>query len=197
MARPRQFDENAVLDAAMRCFWRRGYEATSTRDLARSMNITGASLYNAFGDKRSLYRRALEHYVNTGFVDRTKRFEAHLPPAGAIRAFFEEIVELSLSDEEHKGCLLVNSALELSPHDPEFQTAINAVLGQVEGFFRRCVAAGQRDGSIPDDRSPEELARFFLGILMGLRVLARTRPERPLLEGVLHPALSLLGDPSP
>lgn len=197
MARPRQFDEIAVVDAAMHCFWHRGYQATSIRDLARSMNITGASLYNAFGDKRSLYRRALARYVKTGFVDRAARFEERLPPAHAIRAFLEEIVELSLSDQEHKGCLLVNSALEFSPHDPELQAVINAMLGQVEGFFHRCVVAGQGDGSIPTDRPPEELAAFFLGVLMGLRVLARTRAQRPLLEGVLQPALSLLGDTSP
>ena len=63
MARPREFDERAVLDAAVQCFWARGYEATSVRDLAQGMGLTSASLYNAFGDKRSLYRRALDHYA--------------------------------------------------------------------------------------------------------------------------------------
>src|SRR6516165_4217971 len=63
MARPREFDESVVLDAAVNCFWTRGYEATSVRDLAAEMGITGPSLYNAFGDKRSLFRTALERYV--------------------------------------------------------------------------------------------------------------------------------------
>ena len=62
MARPREFDEVTVLEAAMNCFWAQGFESTSVRDLAEEMGITGASLYNAFGDKRSLYRRALAHY---------------------------------------------------------------------------------------------------------------------------------------
>ena len=64
MARPREFDEGAVLEAAVQCFWSRGYEGDSVRDVADSMGITGASIYNAFGDKRSLYRRALEHYLD-------------------------------------------------------------------------------------------------------------------------------------
>src|SRR5258708_39246473 len=58
MARPREFDETTVLEAAMNCFWAQGFEQTSVRDLAEQMGITGASLYNAFGDKRSLYSQA-------------------------------------------------------------------------------------------------------------------------------------------
>src|SRR5271167_4213924 len=91
MARPREFDEEAVLDAAVQCFWARGYEATSVRDLAQKMEITGASLYNAFGDKRSLYRRALEHYVEHGFVALAGRIERQFAPREAILAFFHEI----------------------------------------------------------------------------------------------------------
>ena len=63
MARPREFDEAIVLDAAVNCFWTRGSEATSVPDLAAEMGITGPSLYNAFGDKRALFRTALERYV--------------------------------------------------------------------------------------------------------------------------------------
>jgi TetR/AcrR family transcriptional repressor of nem operon len=63
MARPREFDEGTVLDAAVLCFWRQGYEATSVRDLVAQTGITAASLYNAFGDKRALYQTALDHLV--------------------------------------------------------------------------------------------------------------------------------------
>ena len=84
MARPRQFDETAALEAAIRCFWSRGYEATSVRDLADAMGITGPSLYNAFGDKRALYLKAIDHYVENGFCDRVRRFENQLAPRQAI-----------------------------------------------------------------------------------------------------------------
>src|SRR5258708_39179136 len=86
MARPREFDEQSVLEAAVQCFWTRGYEATSVRDLAGHMEMTGASLYNAFGDKRALFRRALEHYVEQGFGERVRRLEGQLPPRAAIEA---------------------------------------------------------------------------------------------------------------
>jgi TetR/AcrR family transcriptional repressor of nem operon len=192
MARPREFDETAVLDAAVQCFWARGYEATSVRDLADKMGITGASLYNAFGDKKSLYRRALDHYLDQSFRDRVGRFEEQFPPREAIGAFFNEIVERSLGDRQRKGCMLVNSALELAPHDPEFQRIVAEVLVQVEAFFRRCVAAGQQNGTIAGTQSADDLAQLLLSLLLGIRVLARTRPERPLLEGLLRPAFALL-----
>lgn len=192
MARPREFDEAAVLDAAVHRFWLRGYESTSVRDLAESMGMTGASVYNAFGDKRSLFRRALAYYVENSFSEREARFESTLPPREAIGAFFREIIERSVSDDERKGCMLVNSALEVAPHDPEFQQAIAAVLVRIEAFFFRCVSAGQRSGEISKAQPAEDLARALLGALLGIRVLARSRPERALLEGLIRPTFALL-----
>src|SRR5689334_1109973 len=101
MARPREFDENDVLDAAAQCFWARGYEGTSLRGLIESTGLTGASLYNAFGNKRSLYQRALDRYVEGSIADRIRRCQ-DLPPREAIGAFFAEIVRRSLNDPDHK-----------------------------------------------------------------------------------------------
>ncbi len=192
MGRPREFNETEVLAAAIDCFWERGYEATSTRELAEKMGLTGASLYNAFGDKRSLYRRALNHYIETSFADRVRRFEGKLSPPQAISAFFSEIIQRSLTDSQRKGCMLVNSALEVAPHDPEFREIVTEVLEHIEAFFRRCVQAGQQDGTITATQSATDLGRLLLGVHIGLRVIARTRPERELLEGMVRPALALL-----
>lgn len=191
MARPREFDEATVLAAAVQCFWSRGYDATSVRDLIEGMGITGASLYNAFGDKRALYQRALDHYVADSIASRIQRCE-ELPPRDAIGAFFGEVLARSLGDPQHKGCMLVNAALDVAPHDPGFREAVGAVMERIEEFFRSSVEAGQTDGTIAATHSAEVLARHLLGVLMGLRVLARVRPERALLEGVVAPALALL-----
>jgi TetR/AcrR family transcriptional regulator, transcriptional repressor for nem operon len=192
LARPREFDETAALDAAIQCFWAKGFEATSVRDLADEMGITGASLYNAFGDKRALYRRALDQYVAGSFGERAHRTESTMPPREAIGAFFQEIIVRSLSDKRRKGCMLVNSALELAPHDREFQEVVAGVLVAVEKFFRRLVRAGQKDGTIATSQPVDDLARLLLGVLLGIRVLARVRPERELLEGLARPVLALL-----
>jgi TetR/AcrR family transcriptional regulator, transcriptional repressor for nem operon len=191
MARPREFDERKVLEAAMNCFWLQGFEQTSVRDLAGQMGMTGASLYNAFGDKRSLYRRAFDYYLDRTVRELIPRFE-NLPPVAAIRAFFGEIVEHSVNDELRRGCMLVNAALEVAPYDAEIATLVAKEMVFIEGFFRHCIEAGQQDGSITVARPAEELAKLLLSVLFGIRVLARTRPEREVLEGAAEGALALL-----
>ena len=195
MARPREFDEAAALDAAMHCFWAKGYELTSVRQLADRMGITGASLYNAFGDKRSLYRRSLEYYLEQSVHDRISRL-SRLPPMEAIRGFFADIIERSVSDQQRRGCLLVNAALEMAPHDAGFREIVVREMKLIEAFFQHCVEIGQSDGSIIRSRPAADLAKLLLGVLLGLRVLARTRSERGVLEGAASAALSLLGNPT-
>lgn len=197
MARPREFDEDKVLDAATRCFWSRGYEGTSLRGLIESTGLTGASLYNAFGDKRALYSKTLDRYVEGSIAERIRRCEL-MPPREAIATFFVEIIARSLGDPDHKGCMLVNAALEVAPHDADFREAVAGVLAGMEHFFRSRITAGQADGTISRAQTADDLARHLLGVLVGVRVLARVRPEKALLEGIVGPALALLdgGEPA-
>jgi TetR/AcrR family transcriptional repressor of nem operon len=194
MARPREFDETMVLEAAMHCFWAQGYAATSVRDLAGQMGITGASLYNAFGDKRSLYRRTLQYYLEQSVRDRVARFD-RLAPVAAITAFFNEIIERSVTDDRRRGCLLVNAALEMAPHDADFRTIVAAELEFIEAFFHRSITAGQAAGAITMAQPADTLANLLLSVLLGLRVLARSRPQRSVLQGAVTAALALLTVP--
>jgi TetR/AcrR family transcriptional regulator, transcriptional repressor for nem operon len=191
VARPREFDETCVLEAAMNCFWSRGYETTSVRDLADQMGITGASLYNAFGDKRSLYRRSLEYYLEQSVRERIRLHEGSAP-LEAIEAFFREVVNRSVSDKSRRGCMLVNAALEIDPRDPEFQEVVAKEFSSIEAFFGRCIKAGQEDGSLRRNVPAAESAKMLLSVLLGIRVLARSRPQRSVLEGALRSALTLI-----
>jgi len=175
----------------MNCFWSKGYETTSVRDLADQMGITGASLYNAFGDKRSLYRRSLEHYLEQSVRQRIRLHEGSAP-LEAIEAFFREVVNRSVSDKSHRGCMLVNAALQIDPHDPEFQKVVAKEISSIESFFGRCIKAGQEDGSLRRDFPAAGSAKMLLSVLLGVRVLARSRPQRSLLEGAVRSALTLL-----
>lgn len=192
MPRPREFDESKVLEAAMCCFWSKGYEATSVRDLADEMGLTGASLYNAFGDKRSLYRRALGHYLQQSVHERVHRLETSLQPLAAIRAFFDEIIDRSVSDKQRRGCMLVNAALEVTEDDDELRKVVVAEFSFIESFFKRCVVAGQKDGSIACRQPAADLAKMLLSVLLGIRILARTQPRRPTLEAAARSALTTL-----
>jgi TetR/AcrR family transcriptional regulator, transcriptional repressor for nem operon len=195
MPRPREFDESAALDAAMECFWRRGYEATSLRDLTASMGLTAPSLYNAFGDKEQLFARALDRYLDRTTRERLRRLEETLAPKEALYRFFAEIVEHSIKDRQRKGCFLVNSALEVAPHHADCRAVIAAQFDDIEDFFKRCIRTAQADETVSPDVDIDDAAHLLLGVLLGIRVLARSKPDRAVLEGMVRPALALLDPP--
>jgi TetR/AcrR family transcriptional repressor of nem operon len=190
MARPREFVEAAALDAAVEHFWLYGYQSTSVRELAAAMGITAASLYNAFGDKRALFKMALARYIETSIEGRVIR--ERQSTVGAIDTFFKDIVHYSLKDKNRKGCLLVNSTLELGDDDTELKEVVSDVFGEIEAFFNRAIARGQEQGELSTGLPATDLARLLLGALLGIRVLARVRPNRALLEGIARSALLVL-----
>lgn len=195
MARPRQFDNKQILDAAQGVFWEKGYHPTSTRDLTAAMGITMASLYNAFGDKRSLFLASLDHYLDNSLRERIARLERTLPPADALSGFFADSIARSLGDPLHRGCMLVNTALEASEEDPEIREAVAAETVEMEAFFTRCATAAQGAGTLVSTLAADDIGKMLLSMALGLRVLARVRPDPDVLHGLVRPALALLGLP--
>jgi TetR/AcrR family transcriptional repressor of nem operon len=195
MPRPREFDEQVVLDAATERFWMNGYEATSVRDVADQMGITSASLYNAFGDKKSLYRLVLDRYAKAALQVCADALDGNTAPRRALEQFFDASVAEVLNDPSRKGCLVVNTSLEVAPHDDDFQKVVAKVFIRIEKYLRDCIASGQADGTISTKQPAADLARLFLGVHVGIRVLARTRPERELLMGMVRPLFRLLNVP--
>ncbi|MCA6122004.1 TetR/AcrR family transcriptional regulator [Bradyrhizobium sp. WSM 1704] len=193
MARPREFDEVQVLEAAGAVFWAKGFEATSTRDLVESTGLTQSSIYAAFGDKRGIFRRSLRYYLDCILLERIVRLESTKSPGQAIVLFFREIVDRSLADPQHRGCMLVNATLEATADDPELQTYLADETAKIEQFFFRCVSAGQASGEITTSFRAEDHARHLLALLLGLRVLARVRPDATLLNGLVGPGLAAVG----
>jgi TetR/AcrR family transcriptional repressor of nem operon len=196
VGRRRSFDEEKALEAATGCFWSRGFEATSVRDLAGSMGIAGPSLYNAFGGKRGLFTAALDHYCSRSMRVRIVRLEASKRGAAAIEAFFTEVIEKSLLDEERKGCFLVNSALEVAPHDTRLAEAICGYVAEIRSFFKRHIEQAQECGETSRAIDPDLFASHLLSVHMGIRVLARCCPDRSFLEAAAGPALERLRNPS-
>ena len=195
MGRLKAFDENEVLDRAVDCFWQHGYEATSVRDLADRMGIGGTSLYNAYGDKRALFVSALARYAERSMRERIARLEKSGRPTEAIRAFLAEIIERSIADPDRKGCLLVNSALDVAPHDAEIGRVVAGCFGELRAFFRRNLEAARAAHQVPRQTDLDELAGHLLGVVLGIRVLARTGANRAQLDAVAGPALRLLAMP--
>ncbi len=179
----------------MACFWDRGYEATSVRDLTESMGIASPSLYNAFGDKRTLFARSLEHYCDELTRERIDRIEAETAPEQRITRFLGEIVDRSVDDPQRRGCFLINSAIEVAPHDPGLAPVIAAHLTEVRDFFTRSLIAAKAAGLVVTTLEPETTADHVMAVLLGIRVLARTGAPRAQLEGIVAATLAPMGLP--
>jgi TetR/AcrR family transcriptional repressor of nem operon len=192
MPREKQYEETDVLERAMAAFWSRGYEATSINDLVAATGLNRGSLYAGFTDKRSLFLRALDHYDREHRQAFLSALERDYAPREAILAAFRQVVKTCEEGRNRKGCLLVNTALELSPHDPGIERIVRAKLEAVEAFFRARIEAAQKHGTIRPEIPAAETARVLFGLFMGLRVITRSHPDRALMTSIVNEAEALL-----
>ena len=160
MVRSRSYDEDEVLTLAMHAFRREGYSRISIPQLETATGLSSGSIYNSFGDKRALFVKALNRYLDRSLRARLKRLEEAHVPRQVIPAFFAEVIDRSLNDRTRGGCLLINSVLEISPHDPKLGRQIAAYVGEIEEFFRRTIYAAQADGSVAASLDAKDAARL-------------------------------------
>ena len=170
VGRPREFDEEAALEAAMEAFWQKGYESTSLADLCTCTGLHKGSLYQAFGDKHALFMRSLKHYSDTEFKESAAVVLQHESPLEGIRALVREVCNYAA---EGKGCMMINSMVELAPHDPEVKKAI-----EYEGQRRMRVVTdlltrAQQLGEIRADLVPERLAQQLMIGLAGSAAMVK------------------------
>ncbi|MFD2700626.1 TetR/AcrR family transcriptional regulator [Paenibacillus shunpengii] len=189
MARAKEFDEDAVLLKAMRLFWEQGYEKTSMVDLVNHMGVHKRSLYDTFGDKHSLYIKALNRYTRLMMDKKLDREPASV--VGAIRQLFDNVIT-SGEGEYPKGCLIVNTAVELALHDLECKSWVNQRFADTEQLIVELIRAGQRSGELNKEMNAEWLSNYFNNALVGLRVMVKTTDDRDKLEQIVEMTMSIL-----
>lgn len=196
MARPRQFDEERALDAAMRAFWECGYEATSTQDLCAATGLGRSSIYNTFSSKRELFARSLARYLDTMAGAQAAALEDESrPPAERVRALLDKIVADEFDhrpDGRSLGCLGVNTTVELAARDPEAARLLDRDAARRLGTLSAVIAAGQRDGSIVSPRGSDSLARYVNAVIGGMRIAAQGGADRAAVQAVADTALDAL-----
>ena len=193
MARTRSFDEDEVLDRAMALFWRKGFEATSIEELVSVSGINRASMYAAFGDKRRLFLAVLDHYLTRVNAERLAILSQGGSATAAIAGFFGTIIAAATGPDRHLGCLITNTLTEVAPTDPEIAAKLQSSLQRIETAFAETIRRGQDMGEIAPGKDASALARFFVGIAQGLRVLARSGTAEPTLRDIVATALTMLG----
>ncbi len=192
MARRKEFDPDKALEKAMRLFWLRGYEETSIQDLCDHMGIKKGSLYDTFGSKRSLFLASLDRY-HMMYAPPSDLVPRSGSAKSAIAAIFSQKVDISVNDKDCRGCLVVNTIVELSANDPEFARMSSNVRDEYEEMFHRLLITAQEMGEIAPNRDLIALARFLTSAMFGLRVTAKTTRDRVILEDIVTSTLSILG----
>ncbi|GIP00611.1 TetR family transcriptional regulator [Paenibacillus lautus] len=190
MARSKEFEENEVLDKAMRLFWEQGYEKTSMTELVEHMGIHRRSLYDTFGDKHSLFLKAMERFddkISAALAGEVKRSKT---ASEALQFIFSFMID---GDEDSPaGCLMVNSAVELAARDVEVDSKATKAFTTAEQLLKEIILWGQREGEFTSTYNAEELAEYLHNVWIGLRVIARTSVSKEKLHRITHISMKLL-----
>jgi TetR/AcrR family transcriptional repressor of nem operon len=192
MARLIEFDRDKALESAMLLFWRQGYNATSLSQLLEAMAISRSSFYAAFTDKRSVYIEAL-----TLFSQRTSSVllsvEDDRNPGNAIKNFFEHTLFSVPERRMRRGCMMVNTVLELADVDQGLSILASQKLDEIERAFEVCFERALESETFSSQQTAKELAQFVMTINQGLRVSSRKDSSKKDLQNILTTTTAVLG----
>ena len=190
MVRHKEFDPDEVVLDAMTLFWQRGYEATSVQDLVERTGVGRRSMYDTFGDKHSLFLRALDRYIGTVEDGFRRLSDTSADGRAAVHAMFGMLLKSDADD--YRGCLVVNSATELGPTDDEVDERLRRHLTVGREVLDAQIRRGQQDGSVTDGIDPETLAAVAFNVWLGVRVGVRARIPRSQIVHDVENLLDLL-----
>jgi len=191
MSRVKEFDEAEVLDQALELFRARGFKHTSFNDLVQELGVSRQSLYDTYGDKQALYQTALRRYLDRGLDGIRRKFDDATPVRAAFTDFFDNMIAGTCANGS-PGCLMVNSMVELSPHDADTRALAQAHAREIEGIFVSRLSLAQRQGEIDKAKDPVALARFFYHTILGLAVASRALGDKASLQQTARLALQVL-----
>jgi TetR/AcrR family transcriptional repressor of nem operon len=191
MARTKEFDPAAALRRALELFWERGYEATSMADLVAHLGIARASIYATFGGKHELYLKALERYLGDTDPKVAEALSQPGPVLPTVRALIAQYAEEAACDRPRRGCLVVNTAVELAARDAEAARLVEASWAFLEASLTSALTRARAQGELPPDKDPRSLARLLLVLFQGMRVLGRAPADEGRLRDATREALSL------
>ena len=187
--RPRAFDPDKALDAALRVFWEKGYEGASLSDLTAAMGINKPSLYATFGDKRELFRKVVERYVQTQTPFMQEALEDPSARNGIRRVLNGAADSITHSLNPH-GCLLVQGALACGGETDDIKRDLAEKRSGSENLLRNRLLRAQTEGELPPEADPQALSRFYSTVLSGMSVEASGGATRKDLQSVIDLAMN-------
>jgi AcrR family transcriptional regulator len=191
MPRPKEFDREEALRRAIPVFWEKGFAGTSTNDLVRAMGIGRQSLYDTFGDKRTLFIEALRAYNTDNIAAVVRRFRDGPTPLAALERVLVEIAE-ARENARTLGCMGVNAICELARGDAEVRGLSETSNAVLEATLKDVIDDGKSKGDIEKSIDSRGAARFLATTLCGMKVQAKAgAPQQALREVVAFAVNSL------
>ena len=192
MPRPKEFNPDEAIEKAMQVFWHKGYEATSMEDLLTAMDLNRGSLYDTFGDKRTLFLKVMDRYCTTFVGPKFSLLDQPGPALPTLRRFVGDMIDGGLADPQRRGCLIANTVMELSPHEKEIASTLRQVLKLVEDTFFNVLARAKQQGELKDDKDPRALARFLATMMQGTIVMIKAGASADVVKQTAETALSIV-----
>ena len=194
VGRPREFDEEQVLDAAMKAFWANGYEATSLADLVSVTGLHKGSLYQAFGDKHSLFIQTLSRYLQNIRHHKNQVLDQAATPLAGIRSVLHHFIDMSEDDSDcPQGCMAVKMLVEMAPHDVEVERMMQDHKNGMRASILSRVQQAQATGELGAEKSPETISSLIVIFMDGLAAQAtgpmNVAEAHALLDGQLDALL--------
>jgi TetR/AcrR family transcriptional regulator, copper-responsive repressor len=185
--RPRCFDRDAALKAAMDVFWKKGFEGATLADLTEAMGINPPSLYAAFGDKEGLFLEAVKRYRQQVAE---KCLYAQEPTAhAAVEKLLTELASLYTDNEHPRGCLMVMAATTAGASSPRLQEVLAEQRAAARASLRARLDRGVKDGELPADTDVAALTNFYAAVISGMSLQARDGATRKSLMATVEAAM--------
>ncbi|VAX37253.1 hypothetical protein MNBD_PLANCTO02-2358 [hydrothermal vent metagenome] len=181
--RPKDFDRKDVLQKAVDVFWKQGYQATSIDDLLDKMEIGRQSLYNTFGGKEALFREVIDHYHATVSSNLLSLLQAEGSPLENIKNLFVMILKKA-GDKDHRGCLMVNTAIEFAGFDRESEVlkSVRKVFSTMEKELKKTLQQAVDAGELSAEQDINSQATFLAGSIQGIMLMAKTGASQATLQ---------------
>ncbi|MDJ0676709.1 MAG: TetR/AcrR family transcriptional regulator [Calothrix sp. MO_167.B42] len=189
----KQFDTEVALSKAMEVFWAHGYSATSLSQLLNNMGIGKKSLYDTFGNKQSLFLKALDYYARTTIKDIRHRLGADGSPLTNLKHLLMEWQQMH-SQPGSYGCMLGTNIADFNTDNEAIASIMRVYLQQVEDVFTTTLKRAQVAGELSCNADPRNLARLLLCTTQGMALLGRVMDKDTTLEGAFQATISLLED---
>lgn len=198
LGRPRRFDRDAALLAAMRVFWAQGYEGTSIQDLVTAMGVNKPSLYATFGCKEELFQEAVQLYDRLEGRATTESLANAKTARDAVKAMLDANAHAYTATEGPRGCMIVLSALLGTPDNQPVRAFLAQNRLEGELALQSRLARGVKDGDLPPSANVAQLAAFYTTVLEGLSIQARDGASPEKLKSIIDAAmLAWPADPKP